>query len=125
MTTVTNLQAVSRSESADNRTVDFFNNFFQPDFTVSQNVDDVILGFFEKIAENREAAKILASSVIYTSIATGIDPMETLEKFRSMSTDELNIYVTTFLNLNRVGTSFLGINNQPRISKYVQRMIRP
>lgn len=125
MTNVTNLQAASRSQPADGRTTDFFNNFFQPDFTVSQNVDDVILGFFEKIAENKEAAKILASSVIYTSVATGIDPMETLEKFRSMDSDELNIYVTTFLNLNRTGTSFLGINNQPQISKYVQRMIRP
>jgi len=125
MTTVTNLQAVDRSGNNENPTTHFFNNFFQPDFTISQNIDDVILGFFEQISDNREAAKILASSVVYTSLATGIDPMETLEKFRSMSTNELNIYVTTFLNLNRTGTSFLGITNRPQVSRYVQRMIRP
>lgn len=120
-----NLEPVNRSFNSEKATTSFFNNFFQPDFAVSQDIDDVVLSFFEKISENREAAKILASSMIYTSLATGINPMETLEKFRTMSADELNIYATTFLNLNRTGTSLLGITNRPQISKYVQRMIRP
>lgn len=37
--------------------------------------------------------------------------------------NELNAYLTMFLNLNRVGTSLLGINNTPPVSKYVSRTI--
>ena len=122
MSVPTNL---STSEIVSDPTINFFNNFFQPSFTVSQNTDDTVISFFEKITKNRESAKLLASSVIYTSIARNIDPLETLAKFSTMETEELNSYVVMFLNLNRAGTSYLGINNTPRVSKYVQRMIMP
>jgi hypothetical protein len=37
--------------------------------------------------------------------------------------NELDAYLTMFLNLNRISTSLLGISNNPIISPYVQRMI--
>jgi hypothetical protein len=108
-----------------NETDYFFSNYFTPTFTVSQNIDDAILSFFEKITENKEAAKVLASSVIYTSLARDMDPMEVLSKFSGMSDGELSSYVAVFLNINRVGTSYLGLNGVPKVGKYVQRMLRP
>ena len=36
---------------------------------------------------------------------------------------ELDAYLTMLLNLNRVGTSLLGISNSPQTSPYVERMI--
>jgi len=111
--------------SGNTTTLTFFNNFFQPGFTVSQNIDDAVLGFFEQICNNKQAAKILASSIIYTSIAQRLDPMDILANFSKMDNLELNAYITMFLNLNRVGTSFLGVKNSPRVSKYVKRMILP
>lgn len=120
-----NISAVDASENTSGQTPTFFNNFYQPAFSVSQNVDDTILAFFEKVTDGKEAAKIMASSVIYTSLSQNIDPLETLQKFSTMSSDDLNAYVAMFLNLNRVGTSYLGINNRPRTGKYVARMIRP
>lgn len=36
---------------------------------------------------------------------------------------ELDAYLTMLLNLNRVGTSLLGLNNSPRTGKYIQRTI--
>lgn len=120
-----NLTSTNLSSNTENQTDFFFNNFFQPAFTVSQNVDDAVIGYFEKITDNKESAKILASAVIYTSLARNIDPMETLTKFSAMGIDELNSYVVMFLNLNRTGTSYLGINNTPKVSKYVQRSILP
>jgi len=122
---VSTLNNLSTSDTGTDTTNNFFNNFFQPSFTVSQNTDDIMLSFFEKISNNRESAKLMASSVIYTSLARNIDPIETLAKFSTMTTEELNSYVVMFLNLNRVGTSYLGINNAPRVSKYVKRMIMP
>ena len=120
-----NLTSTDLSGDAQNQTDFFFNNFFQPAFTVSQNVDDAVVGYFEKITDSTESAKILASAVIYTSLARNINPMETLTKFSSMPADELNSYVVMFLNLNRTGTSYLGINNVPKASKYVKRSILP
>jgi hypothetical protein len=103
----------------------FFNNFFKPQYTLAQNVDDASIAFFEKITKNKESARLMASAVIYTSLATNIDPMETLAKFSSLGEEELLAYTTLFLNLNRVGTSYLGINTSPKISKYVQRSLLP
>lgn len=36
---------------------------------------------------------------------------------------ELNAYLTMFLNLNRSGTSLLGLSNSPQTSKYITRTI--
>lgn len=123
MSNPNNLSSVT--ESTIDKTTTFFNNFFGPSFAISQNIDDSVIGFFEKITQNKESAKILASAVIYTCLSRNIDVMETLAKFSTMTEGELNSYVTMFLNLNRAGTSYLGINNYPRISKYVQRMLIP
>ena len=120
-----NIDATDLSENLFNDTDFFFSNYFSPAFTVSQNIDDAVLAFFEKITQNKESAKVLASSVIYISLARDIDPMETLANFSSLDEDQLNSYVTAFLNLNRTGTSYLGINGAPRVGKYVQRMIMP
>lgn len=36
---------------------------------------------------------------------------------------ELDAYLTMFLNLNRVGTSLLGLSNTPQVSPYISRAI--
>jgi len=106
-------------------TQSFFNNVALPPIAVSQNIDDAILGYFQLVSENKESARALAGAVILTSISQGIDPMETLDEFKKMSQNELNEYLTMFLNLSRVGTSYLGISNRPSTSKYIARMILP
>jgi hypothetical protein len=110
MTNPNNLTATDASIPEGN-TLKFFNNYFLPAFTVSQNIDDAILSYFEKVTGNRESARILASSVVYTCLVRNLDPMETLDKFLKTPISDLNSYLIMFLNLNRVGTSFLGINN--------------
>lgn len=119
----TNLTTVDTSADLTTDASKFFNNYYQPIYTVKSDVDTAVLAFFEKIAENRDAARIMASAVIYTSLAQRVDPMVVLDKFRSMNREELIAYTNTFLNLNRVGTSYLGIRNQPRAGRYVARSI--
>jgi hypothetical protein len=116
-----NLGATS---AAKQTTKSYFNNFYLPDINVSQNVDDAILGYFLQVADNEAGARALASAVILTSVSQGVDPMSTLAEFQKIPAGNLSTYLTMFLNLNRVGTSFLGINNAPRTTKYVERMIR-
>lgn len=105
-------------------TTTYFNNFYLPAISTSQNIDDAIIGYFEKVTDTKQAAKALAGAVILTSLSQNLNPMEVLQKFAAMPANQLNDYLTMFLNLNRIGTSYLGINNAPKTSKYVERLIR-
>lgn len=106
-----------------NSTTAYFNNFFNPNFTISQNVDDTIVGYFQSVTGNKESGAALAASVIYTAQTQGIDPMTILDEFRKLNKNELNAYLTMFLNLNRVNTSLLGLSNSPQLNKYIARSI--
>ena len=123
--TATNLGAVDQSVNDNTDPNRYFNNYFDPTFTVSPNVDAAILSYFEEVAFNTEAAKALASAVIYTSKSQGVDPMQTLTEFTKLPKGQLNAYLTMFLNMQRKGTSYLGITNQPITNKYVNRAILP
>ena len=101
----------------------YFNNFFVKDINVSSNVNDTIVAFFDQYTGNQASARVLATSVILTSLAQNINPMSTLAELKKVGTGELNNYLAMFLNLNRIGTSLLGLNNQPITSTYVKRTI--
>ena len=120
----TNLAQINLN-ALDPRDADkYFNNFFEIPVEVSSNVDAAIVAYFEQISDNKEAARALASAVIYTSVKQGLNPMETLKEFQRLPDGELDAYTAMFLNFERKGTSYLGISNQPQINKYVQRSIR-
>jgi len=103
----------------------FFNNYFDIPIQVSSNIDSAVIAHFENITENKEAARALASAVIYTAMKQGINPMVVLDEFRKVPPGELNSYTALFLNLERKGSSFLGVRTQPVQNKYVARAILP
>lgn len=106
-----------------NNTTLFFNNFFTLSGTVSENVDDAIVGFFQNQTQDATAGKLLAAAVINTALQQKEDPMAVMDQFRKLSPGELNVYLALYLNLSRVNTSLIGIKNQPKTSKYVERTI--
>lgn len=102
----------------------YFNNLSFPPIEVATNVSHAVQSFFENFTDNKRSAEILASAVIFTSSAQGINPMETLDEFINLPPGELNEYLTTFLNFNRVGTSLLGLINTQRASnQFIKRTI--
>ena len=103
----------------------FFNNYFKTPVTVSQFTNDAVVGFFEDFTKNKDTAKVLAAAVLRTADAQGLDPMQLVEEFNQLQGQELNAYLTLILNLNRVGTSLLGISNNPQQSQYITRAILP
>lgn len=105
-------------------TQQYFNNLFLKPSTVTNNQDAAVISFFEnQTAGNKLAAQALASAVIYTALAQNMNPMDIVAQFAQLPADQLNAYLTMFLNLNRIGTSFLGVNNQPITNKYIKRAI--
>lgn len=101
----------------------YFNNFFVKDINVSSDVSDAVIAFFDEYTQNRASAQILATSVILTSLAQNINPMSTLAEIKKVGKGQLDAYLAVFLNLNRIGTSLLGLVNQPHTSTYVRRTI--
>lgn len=124
MTLPSNLSKVSTRTSLESDASKFFNNYLQPNFSISSNLDEATIAFFQRIAQNRESAMILASAVIYTCLAQRLDLASVLDNFRRMNDDDVMKNLAVFLNLNRVGTSLLGLTNSPKAGKYVERMIR-
>lgn len=122
MSTVQNLSNVDLSRKSN--TGQYFNNLSIRIGQVGTAQNDALIGYFQDHTNsNKAAAKALASAVIYTSLAQGIDPMATLDQFLKLPKGELNTFLVTFLNLNRVGTSYLGVANTPILNKYIQRSI--
>ena len=102
----------------------YFNNLSLPPIDVGVNVSHAVQSFFETFTDNKRSAEILASAVIFTSSAQGVDPMQTLDEFINLPRGELNDYLVTFLNFNRIGTSVLGVINTLRsTNQFVKRSI--
>ena len=120
-----NLSSVNLNTLLERNVDKYFNNWFDIPIEVSSNIDSAVIAFFENIADNKDSAKALASAVIYTSVKQGINPMDTVREMQKLGPGQLNAYVSMFLNFNRVGTSYLGIKNTPKVNKYVQRAILP
>jgi hypothetical protein len=123
MSTPQNINQVNLNKASGQN---YFNNFFINGATVSTDQNDALVGYFQDQTNgNTAAAQVLASAVIATAVAQGVNPMEVLQQFTSLPRGQLNLFLATFLNLNRVGTSYLGVNNQPIVNKYIQRAILP
>jgi hypothetical protein len=109
-----------------NNTTDFFNNFFKQQGqqgSVSSNVNNLIISYFQTVTGSKDTGIALAASVLTTAYSQGVDPVELIDEFKKLKPRELNAYLTMFLNLNRVGTSLLGLTNSPQTSKYITRAV--
>lgn len=102
---------------------DYFSRQSLPGLSISPDNADAVIGYFQSVTGNAATGSVLASSVMYTALNQGLDIMQLMDEFRKLNGAELNIYLTMFLNINRTGTSLLGISNSPTLSKYVSRSI--
>jgi hypothetical protein len=123
ISTATNISAPDLSNSPNNPQK-YFNNIFAIDFSVGLS-NDVLVSFFEEYTGNANGGKALASAVLYTAQAQGIDPLAMLDQFKKLSPLELNNYLAAFLNISRVPTSQIGIrppssnNTNPVIARII------
>jgi hypothetical protein len=121
----TNLDQPSNlNTTAANKTTVFFNNFFVPDYTVSENTNDAILSYFQQQTGSKESASLLAQAVMNTAQQQREDPLLVLDEFKKLPSGELDAVLALYLNTTRVSTSLLGIKNIPKPNKFVSRSIK-
>jgi len=124
ITTATNLIGPNISvESSANDARKYFNNFYSIPFNVSADADNAITAFFEEYSDNKEAAKNLASAVLYTAMSQNLNPLTILSQFQTLPKGQLNQYLIAFLNANRAPTSVLGTRSEIKTNPYVARTI--
>ena len=124
MSNAANTSVVDLSQNKKTDQGKYFNNYFVTPNTISANQNDAVVAYFQQVTNgNKQSAAILASTVIYTALSQGIDPMSIVQQFQSVPQGQLNLYLAMFLNLNRVGTSLVGVNNQTKQNKYITRAI--
>jgi hypothetical protein len=124
MSNAVNTSVVNVAQNNNTPASQYFNNFYNAPSTLSSDKNDAVVAFFQTVTGgNLQSAAVLASTVIYTALAQGIDPMSIVQQFQAVPNNELNLYLAMFLNLNRVGTSLVGINNQNTQNKYITRAI--
>lgn len=126
MSNASNTSVVDLSQNKSTPQGQFFNNYFVAPNTITANQNDAITAYFQQVTNgNKQSAAILASTVIFTAMAQGVDPMSILQQFQALPAGQLNLYLAMFLNLNRVGTSLVGINNTKFQNKYITRAVLP
>jgi hypothetical protein len=123
MSIYTNIGPITTDGTQIPQNIKYYNNTGIPPVTVSQNISDAVLGYFETVTGDASSAATLASAVIYTSIMQRVDPMRTIAEFKSLPTGQLNQYLAVFLNFSRIGTSFIGVNNKTHVDQYLARSI--
>ena len=101
----------------------FFNNYFDNTISISTAKDDAVVSYFEKVTSNKDSALALSSAVIYTARVQNMDVMAVLDEFKKLNKTQLTPYISYFLNLSRIGTSLIGVQNNPVRNKYVARTI--
>ena len=122
ISTATNITGPNVSVNLNNPS-QYFNNFFTIDLSVGSS-NDAIVAYFEEVTGSASAGQSLAASVIYTAKLKLLDPMQILADFKKMSNNQLNTYLASFLNFNRVPSSQLGIksatsNLNPNIARTI------
>jgi hypothetical protein len=124
MSNASNTSLVSLAQNANTSASQYFNNYFVPANTVSADQNDAVVAYFQQVTNgNKQSAAILASNVIYTALSQGMNPMAVIQDFQALPKGELNLYLAMFLNLNRIGTSVVGVNNTSTQNKYITRAI--
>ena len=74
-----------KSAQDTNSTTRFFNNYFDNTFNAtSPNINDAVIGYFQTVTGDKDTGTTLGTTVIYTAIQQGIDPMSLVDQFRAL-----------------------------------------
>lgn len=104
-------------------TPNYFKNYYVKKGVVSDNQYEALIGLLMKRAKNRQAAELIAASVITGAAEQNMTMTDMIEYIRKSNETEIDAFLSFFLNNTRVGTSYLGISNPQNQNAYVVRTI--
>lgn len=96
-------------------TQQYFNGYFEQPVRITQNDHDAILGYFQKVTQDRKAAEALTSAIVTIADQSNVSPVKLLDEVKSNNGFEVTQRVAALINATRRNTSLLG-SKQSRIS---------
>ena len=117
-----NVPSEKQSSSAD-KTVKFFDEFYQVPVEINSTALTAMTGFFEGKGFEKDSAESVAIIILTQAKRDNLNPFQILDTLGGLDSVEISALVGEILNYNRFKTSSLGITTPPRPADEIQRNI--
>jgi hypothetical protein len=106
---------------SESKTVEFFNNYFSENLTVSANEFDTVFSWFKKKGFDDVASKSITQILLNQAKKDSTNIFKILDTMNSYSRDKISFIVAKILNATSGKTSKLGFEsdriNNPEIKR--------
>lgn len=107
-TVISNLPINNNVTDSASEAKQFFNSYYRESITLSSNLIDTSVGFFESRGFERSAAVCISSILLAQSKAEKISVFNLLDTLKTLNDTQLSRVVSEILNYNRLNISTLG-----------------
>lgn len=123
MTTYSNIPNSPDSNSLQ-KVVRYFDNYYVKPIDLEVEQIDMLKGFFESKGFDSAAAENISYVILKTAKESNYKPQDIVDSLRSYEPLQLNEFLLSVMNYNRVKTSSLGVIYKINPINQVQRNIR-
>jgi len=123
MTTYSNLPNNSDKNSLQ-KVVRYFDNYYVTPIDLAVEDIDSLKGFFESRGFDSTAAENISYVILKTAKQNNYKPQEIIDSLKSYTPLQLNEFLLSVMNYNRVKTSSLGVIYKTSPIDLVQRNIK-
>lgn len=120
----TNLPVDQDLSSSEQRTLVFFNGYFDESITVNSSVHDTVYSFFLRQTSDPQSANAFTHSLITISNQLNVNPTDLLDQFNGAGIT-VNKFMAALINDTRRNTSLIGLKQPTVASPIVARNILP
>lgn len=122
MTVYSNLP--SKEKTSLQKVVQYFDNYYTVPIDLEVESIDVLKGFFESKGFDKSAAENISYVILKTAKQSNYTTQEIIEALQGYDPLQLNEFLLSILNHNRVKTSSLGLIKKVNPVDNVKRNIR-
>jgi len=123
MATINNLPNNADKNSLQ-KVVRYFDNYYIKPIDLAVEDIDSLKGFFESKGFDSSAAENISYVILKTAKESNYKPQEIIDSLKNYNPLQLNEFLLSIMNYNRVKTSSLGIIYKTNPIDMVQRNIR-
>jgi len=123
MASVYNNIPSEKQASSTDKTIKFFDEFYQVPIEINSTALTAMTGFFESKGFEKGSAESVAIIIVTQAKRDNLNAFQILDTLGGLDNVELSALVGEILNYNRFKTSSLGITTASRPADEIQRNI--
>jgi hypothetical protein len=123
MSTFSNLPKKPVTDSLQ-KVVKYFDTYYKTPVDITIENIDLLTGFFESRGFDRTSSENIAYVILKTAKQSDYKPEEIIEALKNYDNVQLNDFLISILNFNRIKTSSLGTIEKTTPTEDIKRNIR-